>query len=91
MRVTDKDVWMLRVACSDPSEDDSEVRRIAEEIVERERKPILEALVLCAIPYEAILMDAGSKKWIEPGIWESMGKAVESARREVHEEVGGER
>ena len=38
------------------------------------------ALVNCAIPYEAILMDAGSQKWIAPEIWQAMTDACVKAR-----------
>ncbi len=38
------------------------------------------ALVMCAIPYEAILADKPSRKWIAPSIWKDMTMAVGTAR-----------
>jgi hypothetical protein len=39
-----------------------------------------EALVQAAIPYEALLTDAESRKWIAPEIWSAIESAVKDAR-----------
>lgn len=41
------------------------------------------ALVECAIPYEAIRMDAESKKWIAPEVWKAIEDATDTARKLV--------
>lgn len=46
----------------------------------RERDALKVALVKCAIPYEAIRMDAGSRKWIAPEIWNAIIAATDEAR-----------
>lgn len=38
------------------------------------------ALLLCAIPYEALLMDSASRKWIAPAVWTAIEKAVAAIR-----------
>lgn len=45
-----------------------------------ERDRLREALVACALPYEALLMDRPSREWIAPGVWATMEKAVIAAR-----------
>lgn len=39
-----------------------------------------EILVKCTVPYEALLMDKESRKWIAPEIWKTIEDAVQSAR-----------
>lgn len=41
---------------------------------------MIAALALCAIPYEALLMDAESRRWIAPVVWIEIEKAVIAAR-----------
>lgn len=41
---------------------------------------VIEALALCAIPYEALLMDRESRKWIAPEVWSDIERAVIAAR-----------
>jgi hypothetical protein len=43
-------------------------------------RTLAEALVECVIPYEALLVDAESRKWIAPQVWEAMERAVLAAR-----------
>jgi len=42
----------------------------------------------CAIPYEALLLDEPSRKWIAPAVWETMQRAVLEARRALAQEAG---
>ena len=37
-------------------------------------------VVMCVVPYEAILMDKLSRKWIAPSIWKDMTTAIRHAR-----------
>jgi hypothetical protein len=39
-----------------------------------------EALAKAAIPYEALLMDVESRKWIAPEVWTAIETAVTAAR-----------
>jgi hypothetical protein len=50
--------------------------RIAE--LERERDALKLALVSAAIPYEALLLDAESRRWIAPDVWSAIEKALEN-------------
>lgn len=38
------------------------------------------ALVVSAIPYEALLLDAESRKWIAPEVWNAIEQAVTAIR-----------
>lgn len=52
--------------------------RIAE--LTAERDALREALVKCAIPYEGLLMDKESRKWIAPPIWGDIESAAQDIR-----------
>ncbi len=43
-------------------------------------------LVQMAIPYEALLMDAESRKWIAPTVWSAIEAAVTAARAALSSE-----
>ena len=45
-----------------------------------DRDVLRRALVECALPYEALLADTESRKWIAPSVWEAMERAVVIAR-----------
>jgi ribosomal protein L16/L10AE len=45
------------------------------------------ALAECVLPYEALLMDAESKKWIAPEIWADIERAVIAARSAILETI----
>jgi hypothetical protein len=45
------------------------------------------ALVLAVIPYEAILMDAASRRWIAPEVWSAIENAVLAARTALSPKV----
>ena len=49
-----------------------------------------EALVQAAIPYEALLMDAESRKWIAPEIWTAIVTAVTATRAALSGKKEGE-
>lgn len=57
----------------------------AESIAEfqREQREFRRALVETAIPYEALLTDAQSRKWIAPEVWASVEQAVKAARSAI--------
>ena len=38
------------------------------------------ALVECALPYEALLLDQESRKWIAPTVWKAIETAVAASR-----------
>mgnify|MGYP007001732573 CR=1 FL=1 len=44
---------------------------------------LLEALVKCTVPYEALLADSESRKWIAPTIWRDIEDGVRAARAEL--------
>lgn len=46
------------------------------------------ALVECAAPYEALLMDAPSRTWIAPRVWEAIEKAAVAVRAVLSQENG---
>lgn len=41
---------------------------------------LLQAMAKCAIPYEGLLIDTESRKWIVPEVWAAMENAIVSAR-----------
>ncbi|HTG95763.1 MAG TPA: hypothetical protein VL866_24395 [Pyrinomonadaceae bacterium] len=47
-----------------------------------------EALVKAAIPYEALLADAESRKWIAPEVWAAIEAAVIESRAALSGKVG---
>lgn len=47
-----------------------------------------EALTQAAIPYEAILMDSESRRWIAPAVWGAMENAVAAARAALSNQKG---
>lgn len=51
-------------------------------------KRLREALVLAAIPHEALVADWESRQWIAPSIWVAMEEAVVAIRAalEAHDE-----
>lgn len=51
-----------------------------------ERERLREVLTGAVIPYEAILMDSESRKWIAPVVWEAIKNAVTSARAVLNDE-----
>ena len=46
------------------------------------------ALVECAVPYEALLLDGGSRKWIAPEVWTAIENAVIGVRAALTEGHG---
>lgn len=45
-----------------------------------ERDEAIKLLAECAIPYEAIRLDTGSKKWISPKVWIEIEKTTNKVR-----------
>ena len=50
---------------------------------EEENERLRRAVVDMAIPYEALRMDAESRKWIAPSIWDHIVRATETARSSI--------
>jgi hypothetical protein len=50
-----------------------------------------EVAVLFAIPYEALLMDTESRKWIAPGVWKAIEDAVTALRHALGTQEGNNR
>ena len=48
--------------------------------LERGVKRLRKAVTLCAIPYEALLADSESRKWIAPEVWAAIENAVAALR-----------
>jgi hypothetical protein len=53
--------------------------------LERERDALREALASAVIPYEALLLDSESRRWIAPEVWSAMETAVTKARAALGE------
>lgn len=66
-------------AGTDLSHEVAALRAAGKEAVERIAQ-LKAALVKCAIPYEALLADKASRKWIAPRVWAAMEAAVLEAR-----------
>ena len=45
-----------------------------------ESQRLREAIVVMAVPYEALRLDEESRKWIHPEIWKAIVEAREAAR-----------
>ena len=59
--------------------------------ISTEASETLKALVQCVIPYEALLADSESRKWIAPEIWQSIESAVAAVRQVVEAAKKGEK
>ena len=53
-----------------------------------ERDELRAALVECLLPYEALLADADSRKWIAPEIWTVIEQAVARSRMVIYPDEG---
>ena len=60
-------IYSQKYVAADPAPSDTEQR-------------LREALAQAALPYEALLVDAASRKWIAPEIWSAIETAVTAAR-----------
>lgn len=51
-----------------------------------EKQRLEQSIVRAAIPYEALLMDAESRKWIAPTIWQEIESTVTAIREAIKEQ-----
>lgn len=64
--------------CPDCAAKDAELERLRTELA-----MLKVAVVRLAIPYEALLLDRKSRKWIEPTIWQDITEGVYAAREAI--------